>query len=54
MGCLNVTQGLGGGETLALAKPVLNGEARRDEGGEWGEVLPDGGVLIVGVGVLDG
>lgn len=45
---------LGGGEALALARFAPKGEARRDGGLECGLEDPDGGVTIVGVGVLEG
>ena len=50
VGDLNLAPGFGGGESLAFD---LNGEARLDGGCDWGDVLPDGGVTMVGVGVLD-
>ena len=45
---------LGGGEALTLARFVPTGEARRDGGLECGLEDPDGGVTMVGVGVLEG
>lgn len=45
---------LGGGEALTLARFALKGEARRDGGLECGLEDPDGGVTMVGVGVLEG
>ena len=48
-------RGSGGGDTRALLATLgLKGETRRDEGLEFGLVFPEGGVLMVGVGVLEG
>ena len=45
---------LGGGEALALASFAPRGEVRRDECWESELGVLDGGVTIVGVGVLEG
>ena len=43
-----------GGENLALVRPGLKGEVLRDGGLECGLESPEGGVLTVGVGELEG
>ena len=45
---------LGGGEARLLARIALEGEAWADGGLECGLEDPDGGVTMVGVGVLEG
>lgn len=49
-----LTLRLGGGEALALARFARKGEARGDGDRECGLEEPDGGVTMVGVGVLEG
>ena len=43
-----------GGENLALVRPGLKGEVLRDGGLECGLELLEGGVLTLGVDVLEG